>query len=139
MTRLLSSVILLLACAACAADKKIADPLRDVDQDGDASLLVVADASNGKLRLTNRTGAPVVYLVLERELWKVALPPDCGTPTGCPLLEPGEEREIAYNAVAGTTPARNAVARLTWWHMVPSSEGRVRPDSVRVVEVKMFD
>jgi hypothetical protein len=111
MSRLLRLLLVPLVLAACS------EPAAPV---ADGALTATVEAPT--LRLTNRGGQTVYWIVFEagtaaRTFWGPCVDPD-----RCPHLGPGESQSISYERITGYSPgATDAI--VYWWTRVRGGDG----------------
>ena len=94
---------------------------------------VIATARASRIAITNGTGAPVfTFTVGARAATLINWAP-CVDAAQCPPVAPSATTETAYPAAFQGTAEQAAI--VYWWHAVRGSDGALRPDSVRAVQV----
>jgi hypothetical protein len=69
-----------------------------------------------ELRLSNTTGEPIYFKVIEQQTATLIDWMPCMDPVACPGVAAGETRRVPYSQIAGYEPGRKE-AIVYWWHL----------------------
>lgn len=114
--KLRSLVILAMFGTACS------DPA-GVSSDG-----VRAEVTSTSVVITNSREAPISYIVLDRATAARTLWEPCAW-VGCPLVDSGDRVSLPLAEFLAHRESNELI--VYWWHIVPSSNGDYRADSIR--------
>lgn len=129
-------VSLLAACGDAAEPASAPDLGSTPNAGGIWAGIVTVDAAAGALRAKNDTERPIGYAVFARDILPVINWRPCVERTGCPSIVQGERRTIPGSDIPGLQDGKGDVV-FYWWHLVQGRDGRLQPDSVRAVGVKL--
>ena len=98
------------------------------DPTGVSSGGVHAETTASSIMITNSREASISYMILDRATAARTLWEPCAWP-GCPLVEPGERVSLPLAELLQQRESHELI--VYWWHIVPSSDGGTRADSIR--------
>jgi len=93
---------------------------------------VMARITPAGVRIQNNRTERLVYLVLDADYAARARWVPCASPD-CEGVEPGDATEVSRAGVPGWQGSPTVI--VFWWHLVPTPEGGMAPDSIRSIPV----
>jgi hypothetical protein len=114
-----------LAAATCSPGSTGPDPTRGL----------AATAGAGAIRLTNRAARPAFTFVVGRAQSALIDWTPCVEAAECPPIAAGEMRRVPYPG--GHIEPGEQEALVYWWHVTADPVGAPRPDSIRVIVVRL--
>ena len=75
-----------------------------------------------ELRLSNTTGEPIYFRVIEQEIATLIDWMPCIDPVACPGVAVGETRRVPYSQIVGYESGRKE-AIVYWWHLASKPGG----------------
>ena len=101
-----------------------------------AGILTVVPAP-GSVALLNNGPDPIFFFAIERATASLLMWAPCVNPSGpCRRVPSQSQVQLPNSAIQGYNPGA-LEAFLYWWHLVPNPPDGFRPDSIRMMIVRL--